>query len=379
LKDLAREQLAWLEQHGFDARLFERWQGAVASGAMAKARNAVQSPILAPPPGTIRALPEASTTAWRELEQAGDEAIRARQLGVVILNGGMATRFGGVVKGIVDVLGAGRSFLALAMADVRRAEAQAGGRIPVFLMNSFATDAATKQHFAAHGGFGLDPAQVHHFTQFVSIRMDPKGGILRVAKGDAPPIGDLSPYGPGHGDFATAFRKSGLLRQFLAAGGRHLLVRNVDNLGARVSAAILGNHLQAGTEATVELAPKRPDDVGGSPFLVDGRVQLVEQIRFPAGFDPDIVDVFNTNTFWFSAASLDREFELGRYYVEKQVDGQRAVQIEHLIGELTRFLSTNWLRVPRSGKDTRFLPVKTPEDLESVRAGIRRMYDDPAG
>jgi UTP--glucose-1-phosphate uridylyltransferase len=397
LKGLTPEQLAFLEQYGFDADLFETWQKAVASGAMAKARNAVQGPILAPPPGTIKQLPGSTTKAHRELVKTGTEAIRKGQLGVVILNGGMATRFGGVVKGIVDVLGRGRSFLALAMADVHRAQERIGGRIPVYLMNSFATDTTTRRHFAKHHHFGLDPAQIHYFTQFVSIRMDQKGEILRVPEpkadkeaaapkggtapkggGNRPPLGDLSPYGPGHGDFAGAFRKSGLLQQFLGAGGRYLLVRNVDNLGARVSTAILGSHVKAEVEVTVELAPKWPEDVGGSPFLVDGRVQLVEQVRYPADFDPNIVDVFNTNTFWFTAPSLDRDFELGRYYVEKEVAEQKAVQIEHLIGELTRFLTTNWLQVRRSGKDTRFLPVKTPEDLDSARDEIREMYDDEA-
>jgi UDP-N-acetylglucosamine pyrophosphorylase len=30
--------------------------------------------------------------------------------------------------------------------------------VPLFLMNSFATDAATKAHFDEHGHFGADPA-----------------------------------------------------------------------------------------------------------------------------------------------------------------------------------------------------------------------------
>ena len=50
------------------------------------------------------------------------------------------------------------------------------------------------------------------------------------------------------------------------------------------------------------------------------------------------------------------------------------MQIEHLVGEVTRWLSSNFLRVRRSGKDTRFLPVKTPEDLDSAREEIAEMY-----
>ena len=138
---------------------------------------------------------------------------------------------------------------------------------------------------------------------------------------------------------------------------------------------VLGHHIQSGCEMTVELAPKWPDDVGGSPFRYLGRTQLIEQLRYPEGFDPDIVEVFNTNTFTFSAAALDRDFDLGWYYVEKEVEGQKAVQVEHLIGEMTTHLSTSFLQVRRSGARSRFLPVKTPEDLQAAVAEIGAMYD----
>ena len=164
----------------------------------------------------------------------------------------------------------------------------------------------------------------------------------------------------------------------MAANLDDVLVRNVDNLGARVDPAVLGYHVKAQKETTVEVAPKWPEDVGGSPYLYQGRVQLVEQVRYPKGFDANIVDVFNTNTLTFSAASLDRSFDLGWYYVEKTVEDRAAVQMEHLIGEMTAHLSTAFLQVRRSGPDTRFLPIKTPEDLEAAREEIADMYDGRA-
>jgi UTP--glucose-1-phosphate uridylyltransferase len=290
-----------------------------------------------------------------------------------VLNGGMATRFGGVVKGVVPVLGAERSFLGLAVEDALAAERSTGGTVRLFLMNSFATHAATAQHFEQHGHFGKDPATIEHFTQFIALRMEKKGELFALENGE------LSPYGPGHGDFPAAFRRCGALQRFLAAGGRYLLVRNVDNLGARIDPVILGHHVRSACEATVELAPKWPDDVGGSPFQYLGRTQLIEQVRYRPGFDPNIVDVFNTNTFWFTAQALDRDFDLGWYYVEKEVEGRRAVQVEHLIGELTAHLSTDFLQIRRSGSKTRFLPVKTPEDLAAARDEIVEMYDGDHG
>lgn len=365
----SEQQLSFLQQYGYNAALQRQWQKDVAAGRLSKKTNAVTGELLAPPPGTLQKLPGSSTKAARELERIGREAIARGQLGVVVLNGGMATRFGGVVKGVVPVLGKERSFLALMVEDVRTAEQANGGRIPMFLMNSFATDAETKKHFAAHADFGADPARLEHFTQFIALRMTTKGELFELENGE------LSPYGPGHGDFPGAFSACGALRRFLDAGGRYLLVRNVDNLGARVDAAILGHHIKSKCDITVELAPKWPEDVGGSPFAYRGRTQLIEQLRYPEGFDPGIVDVFNTNTFTFTAPALDREFELGWYHVEKTVEGRRAVQVEHLIGELTAHLPTNFLTVRRSGRQSRFLPVKTPEDLQAARDEIVEMYD----
>jgi UTP--glucose-1-phosphate uridylyltransferase len=363
------DQLAFLERHGFDAAAFARWRHDLAAGRLSPAGNAVRGRLEPPLPGDVRSLPEPDSAAGRALAERGRAAIGRGELGVVVLNGGMATRFGGVVKGVVDVQ-PGRSFLALRAGDLRRTERACGGRVPLFVMNSFATDEATRAHFAAHHQFGLDPRQVHHFEQFVSARLTPAGEVFR------PAAGEISSYATGHGDFAPALRASGCLRRFLDGGGRVLFVANVDNLGARISPLLVGAHLEAGKEATVEVTQKRAGDVGGSPYRHEGRLQLVEQIRYPDGFDPSIVRVFNTNTFHFTAAALDRDFDLGWYYVEKKVDGRTAVQVERLIGELTRWLDTQFVEVGRTGPQGRFLPVKVPQDLVDARAEIAAMYPE---
>jgi hypothetical protein len=103
-------------------------------------------------------------------------------------------------------------------------------------------------------------------------------------------------------------------------------------------------------------------------------VQLVEQIRYPEGFDASIVDVFNCNTMTFDAEALLPDVELGRYFVQKSVEGRKAVQIEHLIGEMTAHLTTNWLQIEREGPNSRFLPIKKPDELTSLRPAIDALY-----
>ena len=362
-----QEQIEVLTSYGYDAALQQSWQRGVADGTFAAANNTVDAPLQAPPPHELSDMPASDTTEHDELHKLGMEAIARGELAVCVLNGGMATRFGGVVKGVVEVR-EGRSFLGLALDNTRELARAAGGRIRVMLMNSFATDSSTREHFAAHENFGVAADDIEHFTQFVQLRMTERGELFR--KDD----GTLSAYGPGHGDFAPAFRASGCLQRFLEDGGKYVFVRNVDNLGALADPAVLGHHIRSGRETTCELAPKHDGDVGGAPYLYKDRVQLVEQIRYPKDFDAGIVDVFNCNTMTFTAAALNREVELGRYFVEKTVEGRPAVQIEHLIGEMTAHLSTNWLKIPRAGADSRFLPIKKPSELETLRPAIDALY-----
>tara|TARA_R110002094_G_scaffold134339_2_gene126516 strand:+ start:524 stop:1669 length:1146 start_codon:yes stop_codon:yes gene_type:complete len=373
LNELTEQQLSELQRFGYDAERQRRWQKDIAEGRLSKESNAVAGDLLVPPPGTIHKLPSIDTKAHKQIEQLGRDAIHNGELGVVVLNGGMATRFGGVVKGIVPVLGKSRTFLGLAVEDVLRhrkeSEGDGDNNVPFYCMNSFATDEATQAHFKDHAQFGLSKDCITHLTQSVAVRMTKTGKLFQLDNGEA------SPYGPGHGDFASSFRDSGALKHFLDNGGRYLLVRNVDNLGARIDPLVLGHHIKTECDMTCELAPKWPDDVGGSPFEYLGRTQLIEQLRYPKGFDPNVVDVFNTNTFTFSAKALDRDFDLGWYYVKKKVEGRDAVQIEHLIGEMTSHLSTNFLQIRRNGPRTRFLPMKTPEDLQAALEEIAEIYD----
>lgn len=361
-------QIETLEAFGYDAEMQADWQRKVADGAFCAANNVVDAPLAAPPASELGALPASGSAEHAELAQLGQEAIARGELAVCVLNGGMATRFGGVVKGVVEVRD-GRSFLGLAMDNARAVGDAAGGRIRVLLMNSFATDAATRAHFDEHENFGADPADVEHFTQFVQLRMTETGELFRLDSGE------LAPFGPGHGDFAPAIRASGALQRFRDAGGKYVFVRNVDNLGATADPAVLGHHIQSGRQTTCELAPKWDGDVGGAPYLYKDRVQLVEQIRYPDGFDASISSVFNCNTMTFNADALDQDVELGRYFVQKNVEGRKAVQIEHLIGEMTAHLSTNWLQIQREGADSRFLPIKKPDELQTLRPEIDLLLD----
>lgn len=341
------ELRADLTRYGFDEPLFEELRARVARRALSPESNWVR--------GDLDPLREEELARPDEAARDLGEAALARgEVAAAVLNGGMATRFGGVVKGVVPVLD-GRSFLEWKLRDA----AEAG--VPFAVMNSFATDAATRAFVEER-----DLPEPLWLTQSVLLRLTPHGELFEEE-------GMPSPYAPGHGDFLPSIRRSGLLTQLRARGVRTLMLSNVDNLGARVDPLVIGAHLRAGTPLTAEVTRKRAGDVGGAPVRVDGEPMIVEGFRFPPGFDHERAPVFATNSFLFDLDALDEDYPLTWLYVEKDIGGCRAVQLETLVNELSAFVPTTYLLVPREGARNRFVPVKTPADLDRAQPELRAL------
>jgi UTP--glucose-1-phosphate uridylyltransferase len=354
---------ALLDSYGFDPELFARLRSRMLAGELSTDANRLRVKVELPTPNDVRVLPDAGTDARRTLHERGAAAIRAGHVGCVVLAGGMATRFGGVVKAAATAL-PGRSFLSLKLADIRRTARTLGARVPVYLMSSFATHEVIQDLVKAEQS---DEAPIEVFPQLISLRVDPSGNAF-LENGGKP-----SPYAPGHGDLTFALRKSGALSRFLARGGRMLTVSNVDNLGATLEPAIIGAHLASEAQMTIEVAARAPGEPGGAPARVGGALQIIEDFRFPQGFDVQSIPYFNTNTFVLDAAALDRDFALTWFLVRKKVDGREAIQFEHLVGELSALLPCSCLLVPRDGDDGRFQPVKDPEELAKRAPQIERI------
>jgi UTP--glucose-1-phosphate uridylyltransferase len=354
-----------LDRYGFDPQLFETLRARVAAGTLSRETNVVGGAVSPPGPEDLTPLPEPGTARWAEARSVGLELIGAGRVGQIVLAGGMATRFGGVVKGAVEAVD-GRSFLEWKLGETARLARQMDTRIPVALMTSFATDELTRAHLA-----GRDVVEPLWFSQFVSLRLTREGGLFDEEGGP-------SLYGPGHGDLLEAVRTTGTLDRHRRDVVTLVSVSNVDNLGARVDPVVVGAHVLAGRPVSVEVAAKE-GDMGGAPARVGGRVVLLESMRFPPGFDQDSIPVFNTNTSLLELDALDRPYDLGWLYVEKEVGGRTAVQLERLYHEITTFVPTTYLVVPRSGARGRFFPIKTPADLEGSRERLRSMLAESLG
>jgi UTP--glucose-1-phosphate uridylyltransferase len=351
---------AVLDEFGFDEPQFERLRARVASGELSPASNLVRGELEAPSRDDITPLPVPGEAGYESARAAGLEALRSGEVAQVVLAGGMATRFGGVVKAVLEAVD-GLSFLEAKLSQTSALERAVDATVPVALMTSFATDEAIRAHVAERE---LGEPLVFH--QFVSLRLDPSGELFRDESGA------VSLYAPGHGDLFHALRTSGVLDAFRDRGIRVVTVSNVDNLGARVDPVVVGAHLHAARPLTCEVARKE-GDMGGAPLRVDGKLRLVEGPCFPPGFDQELVPVFNTNTALLDTEALGEEYDLSWLYVVKDVDGREAVQLERLYHEVSAFVPATYLEVPRRGPRGRFAPIKTPADLEQAQGSLREL------
>ncbi len=110
--------------------------GEIASGRLGPAQNRLTCDPEPLGPSELDHLEAFSERDRARCLKRGREALEAGQVAVAVLNGGMATRFGGAVKGVMEALG-GRSFLEIKYAQARERGAS------LLVMNSFATHRVT--------------------------------------------------------------------------------------------------------------------------------------------------------------------------------------------------------------------------------------------
>jgi UTP--glucose-1-phosphate uridylyltransferase len=359
---------ARLDRSGFDPErlialaepLFARARGEI--GLSAEERNRVSGLVELPREGDLPDAPTPDDPGYARLAEIGLQSLRRGEVAFCVLAGGMATRMGGVVKALVEATD-GCTFLQARLRENAFWSEKAGAPVPLWLMTSEATDLPIREALSVAGA----PGHVKTFLQDLSVRLTREG---RLFLGDD---GQPSTYAPGHGDLPDALRRSGLLASFEKGGGKYVWIANLDNLGATLDAALLGDFIERGCDVRVEVAAKEAGDRGGIPVWADvasdaggtsRRLQVLEEFRLPKGFDPAAVRVFNTNTFLVRADRLLRtNVKYGWFEVEKKVGARVAVQFERLLQELTSAMEASYVRVPRKGSASRFLPAKDFDEL----------------
>ena len=104
---------------------------------------------------------------------------------------------------------------------------------------------------------------------------------------------------------------------------RHLMLHNVDTLGANLDPGLIGRHIRSGCALTFEVISRRIEDRGGGLARVDGHTRLVEGLALPREEDEFRLSYYNSMTTWIDVDRLLAAFGLRRGGVGRRGEGGR--------------------------------------------------------
>jgi hypothetical protein len=341
-----------LRENGFDPELHEQIRSELKSGRIGLAQNRlpISVQIADVEPGDVWQAAEAITAADR---QRGEQSLAAGEVAVFTLAAGAGSRWtrgAGVVKALHRFhrfQGRYRSFLEVHLAKTRRASRQSGCGVPHLIATSYLTERPIQDALRAMEPTGLGPVLTSP-GQSVGLRLIPMVRDLRFAwEETGGPLldeqaekmraslraaligwaesagcgGDYTDNLPGqclhpvgHWFEIPSLLRNGVLRRLLAERPRlkHLLLHNIDTLGADLDPGLLGLHLRGGGCLTFEVISRRMEDRGGGLARVDNRVRLIEGLALPREEDEFLLSYYNTLTTWIDIDRLLAVFGLDR-------------------------------------------------------------------
>lgn len=235
----------------------------------------------ATPPPSVRA--DGTGAAWSpaEARRAGQQALAAGRLAVVVAAGGQGTRLGfDQPKGLFQVGPLSQRTLFQFLADrLLAVQQRCGAEIPLYLVTSPATHEPTRQYWADNQHLGLKPENLRICCQGTMPAVDATSGKLLLADKDS-----LSLSPDGHGGVVQALQRGGCFDDAARRGIDLLFYVQVDNpLVLLLDADTIGHHLNSGSEMTTQVIRKRyPDEKVGNVVTVDGELRIIEYSDLPA-------------------------------------------------------------------------------------------------
>jgi UTP--glucose-1-phosphate uridylyltransferase len=307
-----------------------------------------------------------------------DEQVLDRTV-IVKLNGGLGTSMGmRKAKSLLEVKDE-LTFLDVTVRQVLALRERHGARLPLVLMNSFATRDDTLAALERYPELEVDVP-----VDFV------QGRVPKIRADDLTPIDwpddpakEWAP--PGHGDIYTAIVTSGMLEALLDAGYEYAFVSNSDNLGAVLDPRIASWFAREELPFAMEVTDRTEADRKGGHLArrrEDGRLVLRETAQTPEEDLEKLQDIsrhrfVNTNNLWINLRALQAALDerggvLGLPMIvnRKTVDpgdksSPEVFQLETAMGAaIGVFEGAGAIRVSRR----RFAPVKTTDDLLAVRS-----------
>src|SRR5215208_5426848 len=258
-------------------------------------------------------LPEAELEPLSDVkgvEDLPDPAPAALERVVVLkLNGGLGTSMGMTnAKSLLQVKD-GYTFLDVIARQVLHLRERHGAKIPLLLMNSFATRDDTLAALERYPDLALEGLPLD-FVQ---------GKVPKLLADSLEPVtweadASLEWAPPGHGDVFTSLATSGMLDTLLERGYEYLFLSNSDNLGAVLEPRILTWFAREQLPFVSETVDRTEADRKGGHLArraEDGGLVLRETAQVPeedqeAFEDTERHRFFNANNIWVNLRALKR-------------------------------------------------------------------------
>jgi hypothetical protein len=333
--------------------------------ASAAGQASSQSSSAGFPPAPAANAPASTLPAGREaratltdrvtvLRNLGLAALQRGEVAVVTLAAGAGSRWtqgAGTVKALhpfCKLGGKHRTFLEVHLAKSRRVGRLVGTPLPHVITTSYLSHAATQAFLEREKFHGYDGPLFLSEGRAVGLRMIPTVRDLRFMWEEMPqqvldeqqqkvrdslrqaliawarqageaadytdnvPLQCLHPVG--HWFEIPNLLRNGTLARLLEQRPqlRHLMLHNVDTLGADADPALLGWHIELGGDLSFEVIPRRLEDRGGGLARVNGRPRIVEGLALPREEDEFQLSYYNSMTTWIDLDKLLAVFQLTR-------------------------------------------------------------------
>ncbi len=243
----------------------------------------------AEPPPAVRLDRQHPQFSASQALAAGEQALRAGRVGMILVAGGQGTRLGfDQPKGMFPIGPISQRTLFQMHCDrllavMKRYQVS----IPMLIMTSPATDAETRAYFAQHERCGLSENQLVIFCQGTMPAVDAVSGKVLMSSTSSVA---LSP--DGHGGLVAALDAHGCLRLARERGIDLLYYAQVDNpLAELCDAELIGYHLLSQSQMSTQVVKKRfAKEKVGNVVRVDGKVQIIEYSDLPDAAAEQLAD-----------------------------------------------------------------------------------------
>jgi hypothetical protein len=341
-----------LAENGFDSVQHEQIREDMRAGRIGLSQNRL--PITAEVedvrPGDVVSLYNHDAKA----EKVGLDALREGRAAVVTLAAGAGSRWtqgAGTVKALhpfAKLCGRHRSFIETHLAKSRATGLLCGTPVTHIFTTSHLTHGPIEAMLAAEKNYHYNGRVVLSPGRSVGLRMVPTARDLRFAYEEIPhqqldpqkekvrqslhkaliewatATGEASDYTDnlplqclhpvGHWYEVANLLLNGVLRDLLTTQPdlEHLLLHNIDTLGANLDPVVFGRHILEGSALSVEVIRRRLEDRGGGLARVNGQLRLVEGLALAREEDEFRLTYYNTLTTWIHIDSMLELFGLER-------------------------------------------------------------------